>query len=363
MHRTVTMKITNSQLDFSTSHLATKKSQVQESLTFTNPASGNPKPAPAVTGLPAPDKGGAGAAPVQISEAGRKSLQAEGAHRAGGSNRLTGDDPKLLLLRMTIEMLTGRKVNTCEAELSDPRSAGGGVGGGNGGGVVSTGTGEGGVGMNYERVTSYTEMEMSNFSAQGMVRTADGREINFQLDLSMFRFFHTEERVSFSTGALKDPLVLNFSGTAAELSNMTFRFNLFGDGSNVDMRSLMPGSGFLVFDRNGDGKANDGNELFGVKTGNGFNELAALDEDGNGWIDEGDSAFGSLYVWTRDANGKDTMTSLKDAGVGALALTYANTPFSLKDANNKLLGQITDTSVFLMEKGGVGTVQKVDVVV
>ena len=57
------------------------------------------------------------------------------------------------------------------------------------------------------------------------------------------------------------------------------------------------------------------------------------------------------------------MLSLKEANVGAIALTYANTPFSLKDANNDLLGQIRSTGVFLKENGGVGTVQKIDIAV
>lgn len=103
--------------------------------------------------------------------------------------------------------------------------------------------------------------------------------------------------------------------------------------------------------------------LFGVRSVNGFADLAQLDDDGNGWIDEGDSAFASLYLWNKDAAGRDVMTSLKDAGVGAIALAHAKTPFALKDSDNQQLGQITDTGVFLMEKGGVGTVQKVDVVV
>jgi hypothetical protein len=335
------MKITQSQLAFSTSHLATKESRTQESFKFSKP---NSNPGSAAPGIPAPGKEGA-TSPVQISDAGRQSLQAESTGRTNSPIR-HDNDPKQALLRMTIEMLTGKKANVC-AELRDPLPAGN----------------EGGISMSYERHSSYTETEMSTFSAQGMVRTADGQEINFQLDLTMFRAFHSEEHVEFSMGALKDPLVLNFAGTAAELSDMTFKFDLFGNGQEVDMRSLTSGSGFLVFDRNGDGKVNDGRELFGATTGNGFAELAALDDDGNGWIDENDSAFSSLYIWTKSANGNDVLTSLKDVGVGALALTYASTPFSLKDANNSLLGQITDTSVFLMEKGGVGTIQKVDVVV
>ncbi|MDR2014585.1 MAG: VCBS repeat-containing protein [Azoarcus sp.] len=337
------MKITQSQLSFSTSHLATKESRTQESFKFAKP---NSNPTPGLNSA-APGKEGA-ASPVQISDAGRQNLQAEGTRRTSNPSRQTDSDPKLTLLRMAIEMFTGKKVNVCDAELRDPQSAAG-----NGGGI----------GMSYERHSSYTETEMSSFSAQGMVRTADGMEINFQLDLTMFRAYHAEEHVEFSMGALQDPLVLNFAGTAAELSDMTFKFDLLGNGREVDMRALQPGSGFLVFDRNGDGKVNDGRELFGATTGNGFAELAALDDDGNGWIDENDRAFSSLYIWSKNADGNDVLTSLKDAGVGALALSYANTPFSLKDANNKLLGQITDTSVFLMEKGGVGTVQKVDVVV
>ncbi|MCL2591596.1 MAG: VCBS repeat-containing protein [Betaproteobacteria bacterium] len=344
------MKITQSQLAFSTSHLATKESRTQESFKFSNPNSRpglNPTTAgsPTAAGALTPENTGS---PVQISDAGRQNLQAKGTRRTNNPSRQVDNDPKLTLLRMAIEMITGKKANVCDAELGDPQSAA---------------NGEGGIGMSYERHSYYTETEMSSFSAQGMVRTADGQEINFQLELTMFRAFHSEEHVGFSLGKLQDPLVLNFAGTAAELSDTRFKFDLFGNGQDVDMRALQPGSGFLVFDRNGDGKVNDGRELFGTVSGNGFADLAALDDDGNGWIDEGDSAFNSLYIWNKDANGNDKMTSLKDLGVGAIALTYANTPFSLKDANNKLLGQITGTSVFLMEKGGVGTVQKVDVVV
>jgi hypothetical protein len=337
------MIITHSQLEFSTSHFATQESRVKESITFSN-LNSNSGANPGALNGPSPD-GEKTASPVQISDAGRQSLQAEGARRTDNPSRQTDNDPKLTLLRMAIEMLTGKKVSIFDAELRDPQSA------------------ENDVVATYERHSSYTETEMSNFSAQGMVRTADGREISFQLELSMFRAYHTEEHIQLTLGKPSDPLVLNFSGTAAELSDMTFKFDLFSNGQNVDMRSLAPGSGFLVFDRNGDGKVNDGSELFGPLSGNGFTDLAALDDDGNGWIDENDRAFRSLYVWNKDANGNDVMKSLKNAGVGALALSYASTPFSLKDASNNLLGQITDTSVFLMEKGGVGTVQKVDIVV
>ncbi len=38
-------------------------------------------------------------------------------------------------------------------------------------------------------------------------------------------------------------------------------------------------------------KINDGSELFGTSSGDGFKDLATYDEDENGWIDENDSIF------------------------------------------------------------------------
>ena len=75
---------------------------------------------------------------------------------------------------------------------------------------------------------------------------------------------------------------------------------------------------FLALDKNGDGRMNDGSELFGTASGDGFKDLAAYDEDGNGWIDENDSIYSQLKIWTKDENGKDHLIDLKDADVGAI---------------------------------------------
>lgn len=48
---------------------------------------------------------------------------------------------------------------------------------------------------------------------------------------------------------------------------------------------------------------NNGSELFGPTNGNGFQELAEYDKDGNGWIDENDEIFGSLKIWAEDFRG------------------------------------------------------------
>ena len=83
-----------------------------------------------------------------------------------------------------------------------------------------------------------------------------------------------------------------------------------------------PGSGFLALDQNGDGTVNDGSGLFGARTGNGFHELAAYDDDGNGWIDEGDSVYVGLRIWEKDAEGNDRLMALGKRGLGAIFLGH-----------------------------------------
>jgi hypothetical protein len=157
-----------------------------------------------------------------------------------------------------------------------------------------------------------------------------------------------------------DPLVLNFGGKAAELSDFRFAFDLDGDGTDDDMPGLTPGSGYLALDRDENGTIDDGSELFGPGTGSGFQELAAYDEDKNGWIDEGDGIFDRLSLWEVDAQG-ERLSSLKDRGVGAIFLGSLEAPFDLKDETNQLEGRIARHGLFLEEDGTAGTVQELDV--
>jgi hypothetical protein len=121
------------------------------------------------------------------------------------------------------------------------------------------------------------------------------------------------------------------------------------------------GSGFLALDKNGDGVINDGSELFGTKSGNGFADLAEYDSDGNGWIDEGDPIWDKLLVWTKDEDGNDRLYHLSELGVGAVGLANVSTQFSLnsqEDNTNNAI--IRYTGVFLYENGEASTVQHLD---
>lgn len=216
-------------------------------------------------------------------------------------------------------------------------------------------------GLTYEANTTYTEEERTTFSATGLVRTADGQEISISLNLIMNRQFTMTTGINFSAGSvLKDPLVLNFDGKASQLTDVYFQFDIDADGSPENIPFVQAGSGFLALDKNGDHKINNGLELFGVETGQGFSELAAYDDDHNHWIDENDAVFMKLRVWTKDEMGNDQLSTLGEKGVGAIYLGHAETQFALKDQNNALKGEIQSTGIYLTDKGLARTIQQVD---
>lgn len=210
-----------------------------------------------------------------------------------------------------------------------------------------------------------SEAEHTAFESVGMAKTADGREIQFGVSVEMSRAFCAKyESYTQENYILTDPLVINLDSNVASVSDMKFLFDLDADGKKEEVSFAGSGSGFLALDRNDDGKVNDGSELFGTKSGDGFADLAAFDEDGNGWIDEADSVFKDLKIWTKEEDGKDVLLDLKKADVGAIYLGNANTEFSLKSEDNLNTNAIIrKTGIYLKESGGVGTLQHVDLAV
>ncbi len=219
-------------------------------------------------------------------------------------------------------------------------------------------------GLRYEYSETHYESETTTFNANGVVRTQDGRQIDIQVDLTMSRQFASEHNLEVNLGAaLQDPLVINFTGTAAELSQTKFSFDLDSNGAAEQIHFVGPNSGFLAVDQNANGRIDDGRELFGPATGNGFAELAAHDEDGNLWIDESDSIYYSLRIWSKDAQGNDQLIALGQRGIGAIYLGHATTPFEVKNEQNQLQAAVRSSGIYLNEDGSAGTVQQLDLVV
>lgn len=270
-------------------------------------------------------------------------------------------DLNLLILKAFFEKLTGRKMKIFKPGAGTQQVASQGVSSAGEQNPVAQAVE--GWGVRYERHETYHESETSQFSALGVVLTSDGQRRDIAVNLNLSRSFTSTLDESFRAGeALKDPLVINFDGTAAQLTQDTFSFDINADGSKEHIAFVTPGSGFLTLDTNDDGMVNDGSELFGALSGDGFVELAAYDRDKNGWIDENDAVYSHLRIWTKTALGADQLIALSDQGVGALYLGRVTSPFAIKDSDNELQGQVRSTGIYLREEGGAGTVQQLDLV-
>lgn len=223
----------------------------------------------------------------------------------------------------------------------------------------------GGMGIIYQRQSYYAEAESFSLTARGAVRTADGREIAISAALHMSREYVEQSSLTITAGnvVMTDPLVINFDGLGAQLDTDRFEFDLDSDGSPEQIAHLRPGSGYLALDKNADGRIGNGGELFGPQTGRGFEELAQYDDDGNGFIDEGDSIYHQLRIWQRHEDGSQTLMALGDVGLGAIYLGHIATPLQLTGPDNETLGEITHSGIYVREDGSTGVIQQINLAV
>jgi hypothetical protein len=270
-----------------------------------------------------------------------------------GSKSYTVDDAKVQLIILMLKSLTGKNLdfesikNILKGDIAS----------------VSTNNGSGSAvqqTQTLEQIEIREETEDTVFYADAIIKTEDGQEVHFQIELGMSRSFRQELRIESESRQLTDPLVLNFAGTAADLGETSFDFDLNSDGQTEQISSLKAGSGFLALDKNQDGVINNGSELFGPSNGNGFAELSVYDLDDNDFIDENDPIFDELKVFTQDSEGNQYLSSLYEKGVGAISLGSIETPFELRDGQNSLRAKIRSTGVFVGASGNHGTVQQVD---
>lgn len=223
---------------------------------------------------------------------------------------------------------------------------------------------EAGWGIRYHHSKESLRQQKMSFKAKGTVKLEDGREIEIDYNLHMSEEFYSKRSETLLAGdALIDPIVINYKGPGKGLTKEKYAFDLDMDGTKDQISFVAPGSGFLSYDKNGNGIIDDGGELFGPATNDGFMELAAYDEDGNGWIDEGDEIFSQLRIWEKDSTGEDHLISLGEAGVGAIYLKNVNTGFDYHDDDQKLQGKMRKSSIFLREDGTSGSVHEIDLVV
>ncbi|WP_426576498.1 hypothetical protein ACP179_18985 [Xenorhabdus stockiae] len=196
-------------------------------------------------------------------------------------------------------------------------------------------------------VTEY-ENEIHELDAipplQGM--TPDGVIRLLDLDANMVKAIIEQHISDFENK--ETPLVIDLTGdgitTIAENGNIFFDHD--NNGIIESSGWIESNSAFLVWDKNKDGKINNGNELFGnnsilkngIKADNGFTALADLDDNGDGIFDQNDSLWDSLELWV-DSN-HDAITDsgelykLSESGISSINLAYKEDGF--KDINGNV---------------------------
>jgi hypothetical protein len=156
-----------------------------------------------------------------------------------------------------------------------------------------------------------------------------------------------------------DPLVFDLDGNGVNLSSAEngVYFDMDADGTRDKTAWVSGGDALLALDRNGNGRIDDGSELFGEQNGarDGFAELARFDQDGSGAIDAKDNIFNSLILLHADGG----MSRLRDEGITSIKLDIAiglKTPAEQQRLDG---GVIASQSEFTRADGSRGTVADV----
>jgi hypothetical protein len=133
------------------------------------------------------------------------------------------------------------------------------------------------------------------------------------------------------------PLCLSFDSTPVRFVDVPGRFAL-ADGDSAHTDWISPETPWLVLDRDGDGRIDDGRELFGSMTrlpdgrtaANGFEALRVLDTNHDGRITPADAWWSRLRLWSDTNQDRRSQTAelrrLSSRGIEALELNFAIAP-------------------------------------
>lgn len=216
-----------------------------------------------------------------------------------------------------------------------------------------------------KRVIEYSKIDKVEYSSKAIIKTKD-KDIEIDLNIAYSKEFYEkhEEKIEFSELKYIDPIVIQYDKKSNSLDfledELTFTFDLDLDGEKDEISKLKEGNGFLALDKNSNGIIDDGSELFGPNTNDGFEELREFDDDKNGWIDENDTIFNNLRVWTKDKDGKDKLFALGDSEIGAIYLKDNSTEIDINKSVKESLAHLKSTSFFVREDGSAGLLSSFD---
>jgi LysM repeat protein len=163
-----------------------------------------------------------------------------------------------------------------------------------------------------------------------------------------------------TASVIRSPLTLDLDGDGIVETTSKTDSGVYFDHDNNGFAEqsgwVGKDDGLLIYDKNNNGKIDNGSELFGNNTilsngnkaTNGFEALKDLDTNNDGKIDNQDAEFNNLKVWQdKNSNGKlddGELLNITDVGIKSLNTDYTNS--NEVDNNNnhhKQQGNFTKT--------------------
>jgi hypothetical protein len=202
-------------------------------------------------------------------------------------------------------------------------------------------------GLTTDQITAMTTLQITGLStAVIMAMTPEQVQAFTTADWSVFSNAQLDAVLNVT------PIVLDLSGEGIHTLSAAqgVSFDIAATGHAHQTGWIGAGNALLVMDRNGDGRINDGSELFGIGTrlgnggraANGFQALAEQDTNHDGKITAADAHFNQIQLWV-DANhdGKTDAGELHGlADFGIVALSLDATAGTQKDHGN-LIGLVS----------------------
>jgi len=223
---------------------------------------------------------------------------------------------------------------------------------------------------------SNVELQYLSYQVQGQFSLNDQNiTLDYQFDLSSK--YASKTTITTTAAALKDPLIIQFGAQGIGEINGETELDINND-KNLNSLPIFSGDvGYLVFDKNDNKTVDNGSELFGPTSNNGFSELAQLDSNNNGFFDSQDNAYQRVYIWQpqqdnssnntsniipkKGNNNQQELVSLAHAGVSAIYLDAIDTPFNFRNQNGDITAQLRQSSFAITDNNQAVGIHQIDV--
>lgn len=205
----------------------------------------------------------------------------------------------------------------------------------------------------------YQESEKMHFASKGQITLDDGQVIDFSMHIKYERHYEESSTLVINQGQPADPIVFDLTGEGLNIGQYHLHVDMDLDGTIDKLPAFSPNAGILVYDKDGDQEVTDRSEIVGATLGDGIQGLRQHDEDGNGWLDSGDTILKALKVWQVDADGNEKLLALDEAGVGAIYLGTLKTDYTFKEGR-AALASLKDTTIYLRKDKTVGVAHSFD---